>query len=263
MNQKSLFDAGLLQAFVVLGVLFIFTCQGFAGVSSIYKWKDERGKVHFTDDPLKIPLRYRSDPDLDTRRALPPPKSSPKDIQKSASKDNGDTPAEDQGKPGDDPEKGKKKKALAAMREALGFLKSDVQRYKKYEEYVPQHRHAILLRKDIVSVLPTKEALAKKLEAFDSTLLKQIKTYLKASLQKDFEAKKREYPRRTIFITERLRINGELPTKNSLIKSLTTELASAPEKASSKPEPPKPQESAEDSNKDASKTPGRYGSYRK
>lgn len=264
MNQKSRSFVGLFIIFVVLSVMAIFTCQVFAGVSSIYKWKDERGKVHFTDDPLKIPLLYRSDPNLDKRRALPPPKSSIKKPQESASKDNGESPAGDQGKPGDDPEADKKKEELTAMQDALSFLKSDAERYKKYADYVPQQRHAILLRKEIVSALPAKEGLAKKLAAHDSTLIKQIQSYLKTSLQKDYAAKKREYPRRRIFITERIRINGELPTKNTLIKQLTAKLASAPEKKSSEPKPskpPKPQEPAGDKKEDALKNASEYGAY--
>lgn len=265
MNQKSLFDVGLFQAFVVLGVLVFFTCQSFAGVSSIYKWKDEKGKVHFTDDPLKIPHRYRSDPNLDKRRGLPPIKSSSRKSENKASTDGTAENQKDKEEKTDDSVADKKKeKELVAMRDALSFLKSDVERYKKYETYVPQQRHATLLRNDIVSVLPSKEALAKKLEPLDSSLAKQISGYLKTSLQKDYEAKKREYPRRTIFITERLRINGEQTVKSSLIKKLTAQLASSPEKASSQPKPPelpKPQEPAEDSKEDALKKARNYSSY--
>jgi hypothetical protein len=264
MNRKSLFDVGLFQAFVVLGVLVFFTCQSFAGVSSIYKWKDEKGKVHFTDDPLKIPHRYRSDPNLDKRRGLPPIKSSSRSSENKASADG---TAENQKDKEEKTDADKKKEGeLAAMRDALSFLKSDIERYKKYKDYVPQKRHAILLRDDIVSVLPSKEALAKKLEPLDSSLAKQISGYLKTSLQKDYEAKKREYPRRTIFITERLRINGEQTVKSSLIKKLTAKLASVPEKASSQPKPPelpKPQEPAEDSKEDALKKARNYSSYYK
>lgn len=262
MNQKSRSYVGLFQVFVVLGVLAFFTCQSFAGVSSIYKWKDDQGKTHFTDDPLKIPPRYRSGADLEKRRALPPPKTS---LPKSPQPENTasvDKNVEDQKNPDEktnDSGADKKDKELAAMRDALSFLKSDIQRYKKYDEYVPQHRHAIVLRDEIVSVLPAKEALAKKLEPFESTVLKQISSFLKVSLQKDYESKKREYPRRLIFISERTRLNGELPAKSSLVEKLTAELASAPEKASSQPISPKPQEPVQNVQKDEPKTLRSYG----
>ncbi len=144
MRQKPRSYVGLFQAFVVLGALAFFTCQGFAGVSSIYKWKDDQGKVHFTDDPLKIPLRYRSGPGLEKKRGLPPPKPRLRKSPKPESSVNEDSTTEDQEKQGEqavDPDAEKKEKKLAAMRDALSFLKSDVQRFKKYEDFVPQHRH--------------------------------------------------------------------------------------------------------------------------
>jgi len=264
MKQKSRSYAGLFQGVVILGTLLFFISPVFSGVASIYKWKDEQGKVHFTDDPLKIPLRYRSDPDLEKIRALPS-----KNIRRKASANSKDQKA--QGKvtdasdakqnEGDENKANDKKTELAAMRDALGFLKNDVQRYKKYDDYVPQHRHAIVLRAEIVNVIPAKEALAKKLETSDSTLLKQVSSYLKTSLQKDYAAKKREHPRRRIFISERTRLNGEQAVKNSLIKQLNASLDKAPGNTSQKQEPQKTQAPAKAPDQDASKTTRKYGSY--
>jgi hypothetical protein len=266
MNQKLQFAGGIFRVLVVLSALVFFTSQSFAGVSSIYKWKDEQGKVHFTDDPLKIPLNHRLDPNLEKIRSLPARKSNSK---KTMSKGNADATADDQKEENDqtddqgsDDKKAKKKKnELAAMRNALGFLKSDVQRYKKYEDYVPQRRHAIVLRNEIVEVIPAKEALAKKLGKSDSALLKQIGSYLKTSLQKDYEAKKREFPRRQIFITERLRINEEQSVKNSLIKQLTAKLAKSPEKKSQKQKPQKTKTPDKDRKQNTSKTTRKSSGY--
>ena len=140
----------------------------------------------------------------------------------------------------------------AAMQGALSFLKSDIQRYKKYADYVPQQRHAVLLRNEIVEVLPEKEALDKTLEPFDSGLLKDVKSFLKQSLQKDYEAKSREYPRRLIFINERSRINEELPQKNTLVEKLEVEIASLPK---SDPAQPKPSPTSPDNKEPGVKNP--------
>ena len=265
MNQKSRSYVGFFQVFVVLGILALFTCQGFAGVTSIYKWKDDRGKTHFTDDPLKIPSRYRSDAHSEKTRALPPPNPSQQKLTKPENKRVADDSAEDQnaqdGKAADSGVDNKDNE-LAAMREALSFLKSDIQRFKKYDDFVPQHRHAIVLRDEIVNVIPAKEALAKKLEPFDSGLLKQVSSYLKTSIQKDYEAKKREYPRRLIFISERTRLNGELPVKNSLVDKLTAKLDSAPDKDSSQAAPAKPQKPVQNVQQDEPQTRRSYsGGY--
>lgn len=56
-----------------LCVLFVFASPSFAG---IYSYKDDAGKTHFTDDPAKIPHKYRSkDKGLKRHKekAAPPP----------------------------------------------------------------------------------------------------------------------------------------------------------------------------------------------
>lgn len=266
MNQKPLSAIGLFQVFVVLGALVFFTSQSFAGVSSIYKWKDEQGKVHFTDDPLKIPLKHRSDPNLEKIRGLPPVKSSSQKAASTGSPGNATKNKKEEDNPADDPNSDEKKaekkeQDLAAMQDALGFLKSDFQRYKKYDDYIPQHRHAVVLREEIVQVIPAKEALAKKLEKSDSSLLKQVSGYLKTSLKKDYEAKKREHPRRLIFISERTRLNGEQAIKSSLIKKLTAKVGKSPEKTSQKSKPQNSPEPVIKPEQDASKTTRNNSGY--
>jgi len=48
--------------------IFIITviCLALAAPASagLYKWKDENGKIHFTDDPSQIPLDYRNKKDM-------------------------------------------------------------------------------------------------------------------------------------------------------------------------------------------------------
>ncbi|MDA0691251.1 MAG: DUF4124 domain-containing protein [Nitrospinae bacterium] len=238
MNAKL--KIGFLKSVIVLGGVLLFYVQGFAGVSSFYKWKDDQGKVHFTDDPLKIPTQYRSSDKVEKRRGLSAPKSEPVDSPEAPEKAKVDL--------------GKKvsEEEQAAMQGALSFLKSDIQRYKKYADYVPQQRHAVLLRNEIVEVLPEKEALDKTLEPFDSGLLKDVKSFLKQSLQKDYEAKSREYPRRLIFINERSRINEELPQKNTLVEKLEVEIASLPK---SDPAQPKPSPTSPDNKEPGVKNP--------
>lgn len=216
MNAKLKISGSILKSAIVLGSVFLFAVQGTAGVSSFYKWKDDQGKVHFTDDPLKIPSQYRSSDKVEKRRGLSAPKSAPVVLPEAPEKEKIDL------------NKKVSEEEQAAMQEALSFLKSDIQRYKKYEDYIPQKRHAVLLRNDIVAALPEKEALEKKLKPFDTALLKDIKTFLKKSLLEDYEAKSREHPRRLIFIKERSRINEEFPKKNRLVEKLEMELASLP-----------------------------------
>jgi hypothetical protein len=51
--------------------LFCFMLAGNPAHAKIFKWVDENGKTHFTDDPTKIPKKQGTK--IDTIRELPPP----------------------------------------------------------------------------------------------------------------------------------------------------------------------------------------------
>jgi clan AA aspartic protease (TIGR02281 family) len=55
--------------FIIISIVLMSPCYG-----EMYKWVDEKGTVHFTDDLSKIPDKYR--PDVETRKA-PKEVSSP------------------------------------------------------------------------------------------------------------------------------------------------------------------------------------------
>ena len=65
--RKSLTDLGRETVFkimrcsfrvagVTLALIWLFQASAVAG---IYKWRDDQGKLHFTDDRAKIPPKYR------------------------------------------------------------------------------------------------------------------------------------------------------------------------------------------------------------
>ena len=45
--------------FFTFSILLIFILLDHPADAKIYKWKDENGKIHFTDSPEKIPFKYR------------------------------------------------------------------------------------------------------------------------------------------------------------------------------------------------------------
>ena len=195
--------------------------------AGIYKWKDDTGRVHFTDSPQKIPEKYRQRAKVKKMPFRAPPASAVKPMS------SGGEDASDPSDPKNASEPGEAGMARSEdeakmMQEAISFLNQDLERYKKYEDFVPQRRSAILLRNEIVGALPAKEALAKKLEASQSPSLQEAKSFLKASIAMDLEVKKQEYPKRLVFIGERIRINGEKAQKSNLIEKLKSELQAAP-----------------------------------
>lgn len=221
MNWKSRFSIDILKSLIVFGGIFLFTVHGFAEVSNVFKWKDDQGKIHFTDDALKVPSERRFPGGVEKRRVLPAPKPSPFSPSSTASRNKQkEVRAEDAAKT-DEEER-------TVMQEALNFLKSDVQRYKKYENFAPKIRHYRSLKVDITAVLPVKEALEKKLGKNDSALFQDISGFLKKSLQQDYKAVKL-YPKSSLFAVERIRIAGESVEKNSLIETLEAELGAGSE----------------------------------
>src|SRR3972149_4088095 len=66
----------LILLFIVILVVLVSSSYG-----EMYKWVDEKGTVHFTDDIANIPEKYRQD--IETRKPLqetsaPQPQETPK-----------------------------------------------------------------------------------------------------------------------------------------------------------------------------------------
>ncbi len=192
--------------------------------AGIYKWKDETGRVHFTDSLQKIPEKYRKGTKVKKMKMRPLPAPPVKPMPQ-ANEGQGDASgsADSQNAPGAAASEGDAK----MMQETIAFLNQDIERYKKYEDYVPQRRSALMLRNEIVGALPAKEALLEKLKTSESASLKAAQAFLKASIAKDLEAKKQEYPKRLVFIGERTRINAEKIQKAALIEQLQSEMKTA------------------------------------
>ncbi len=52
--------SGIFSKALIFALLGWFAFQPDPVIAKIYKYKDEHGKIHFTDDASKIPLRYRN-----------------------------------------------------------------------------------------------------------------------------------------------------------------------------------------------------------
>ena len=73
---------------VTLALLLLFQASVLAG---IYKWRDDSGKLHFTDDRSKIPLKYQQE--IKKFKGAPPP---PGTAQKEATEEPSEEQAEEQ-----------------------------------------------------------------------------------------------------------------------------------------------------------------------
>ncbi len=59
----------ILQLLLILILVLILSQVSFA---DMYQWKDEQGKIHFTDSIKKVPKRYRPEADSQKQKDIPP-----------------------------------------------------------------------------------------------------------------------------------------------------------------------------------------------
>ncbi len=114
-----------------LGIIFLAS----PAAGKIYKWKDESGKTHFTDNPGKIPKKFRENlnvvPDAPARVKTPP--RIPLQYKKNAEAlDPDSTPSSDDARLLDEV-KDRIKKADESIKKLKERLKSEKDRREKYK----------------------------------------------------------------------------------------------------------------------------------
>ncbi len=224
---------------MALVVIFLFAQPVSA---AIYKWTDEGGNTHFTDDPNQIPEKYRSPSKIEKIKPVlpsaPPAVSVPRSEGK---KESGKAPEWESGKalqektgelrnlPADE---------KAVFEESIAFLEQDIKRYEPfYDRPSGFTRTFIQLHRTIMDTIPEKKAAAEKLGNFENIeVFKEVVDFLNKSLAVD----KKVTPMRTALrirtIATKARIKEEAKTKTQLIEKLKTELQNRIEEAAKKKE---------------------------
>jgi len=62
-----------MRAFLIIGLAFCWVFASAPAHAKIYKWKDENGKTHFTNDPTKVPKTKNTDVETSQEFMAPPP----------------------------------------------------------------------------------------------------------------------------------------------------------------------------------------------
>jgi len=76
-----------MKAFLIIGLVFCWVLTSAPAHAKIYKWKDENGKTHFTNDPTKVPKTENTEVETSQELIAPPapvvkespPETSPED----------------------------------------------------------------------------------------------------------------------------------------------------------------------------------------
>ena len=168
----------ILSKAMIFALLWLIAVQPDPVIAKIYKYKDENGKTHFTDDPSNIPMRYRKKESMDSFRGVSDPAT--------------DTSSKSSGKK--DKNKTKKDEGLssrdaALIRRTIPVLKAGIARSERYKNIIPTFRNGRAAAIEIQSGLPAKESLAKELEGAKAPQLQGVLGFLKQSIAQDQQDK--------------------------------------------------------------------------
>lgn len=173
----------------ILSKTLIFTLLAWIAIqpepvfAKIYKYKDDHGKTHFTDDASKIPVQFRKKdsvkkfkgvnepaPGSGASSGFPGQKSTEKDGDKSSNKQ------EDAGLSSQDE---------GLVKKSIQIFKAGIALGNQYEHNYPTFPNGQGAVNDIQSALPQKEGLASELAGTKVPALKEALGFLKKSITVD------------------------------------------------------------------------------
>jgi hypothetical protein len=172
---------------IIVALLWLFQASA---VAAIYKWKDDQGKLHFTDDRSKIPLKYRDQFEKFRGVAEPSPKESGSPEGAGAGSENGGTeavqgeaPAGSTGGSEKAPEKSKySKKQIELLKQVKRYMtKSWAGNTKIVNNIEPTELNGKYYISSAARAAPQKKGMIKQIGPSEIPLLQKIKKFLKKS----------------------------------------------------------------------------------
>ena len=223
---------------ILILVILVIGLVGFAD-ADIYKWKDENGRTHFTDDPTKVPEAFRKNPLIKDPKKLEIRKSKP--LDKAVGLKNFDQPVEKE----EDKQKALTEAQRSTAEAAVSFLNSDIPRYEKYYSGPANRSKFRFLQIAVGEAATQKQTLWDNVYSYDLPLFKEIAEFLKSSIAAD-EKTQKIVPNKftTLGQTQLLmnRLKSETEQETQLLKKLTAALSVKPEKVEPVGESPPPVE---------------------
>jgi len=216
------------RSILKLAIIF-FILIWFTNVdAAIYKWRDENGKTHFTDNLTKVPKAFRKKSfikDLLPRKIKSEPKK--KNIpSKRIDAIKREEPAEDKIK--EDKEKeGLTEAQRLAIEKVINFLKTDIHRYEKFYTYPPSRSKFRIIKQALASSTVQKQELLRQVNQHNLPVFKEIAGYLDESIAEDKKSQKVmpttiTSTRQTLILVNRLK--DETEKKTLLLIRLTLAL---------------------------------------
>ena len=172
---------------MILALLGMMMCAPDAALAKIYKYKDDQGKTHFTDNPSSIPLKYRKENSLKKFRGVVDPGFSPSAApgtpgQASAGGDGGAAPGSKEDPPFTPQDEALVNKTIKVLLKGVALA----ERYKGVQPNTSNGRGATIV---IQNNLPEKESLTQELAATKVKALKPVHAFLQKSVATDKETR--------------------------------------------------------------------------
>ena len=212
----------------ILILTMIFLVSGLVSFveAAIYKWKDENGKTHFTDDPTKVPEAFRKKPFIKGSKSR---KETLNSRQKKAPDEEASDKkgvAETENKEGDKQE-GLTEAQRSIAEATVNFLREDISRYEKFYTYPASRSKFRAIKGAVAGASPQKQALLAQVSSDDLPLFEEIAGFLETSIAED-EKSQKVVPS-TITSTRQThalmnRLKSEAGQENQLLEKLTTSL---------------------------------------
>lgn len=185
--------------------------------AGLYKWVDDQGKVHYTDDKGKIPKKYRTDTKMKRVRSIAGLKET---ASSGSSKGGKGREGTDEASVNAEDTKGILEKAEEkAVEEVIAFFKEENDRAARFDGIRNTSGNYQTMRKGFEKNLPAKKGLAQKFSNSKIPALKETRAYLEKSIEGD-EAQVATQFQSGIARGYYRRIISEIPTKEELIKNL-------------------------------------------
>ncbi len=203
---------------MILALLGLMVCAPDGALAKIYKYKDDQGKTHFTDNPNSIPLKYRKENSLKKFRGVVAPSSPPSVApgtpgQASTGGDGGAAPGSKEDQPFTPQDEALVNKTIKVLQKGVALA----ERYKGAQPNTSNGRGATIV---IQNNLPEKEGLIQELAATKVKALKTVHAFLQKSVAIDKETRGIGTGLKTRIVGILNRIQDDGKQQDDLIKQL-------------------------------------------
>ena len=158
---------------MIIALLALIAFQPDPAIAKIYKYKDEHGKTHFTDDAGSIPMRYRKKGSMKKFRGVAEPTPEVNTSSKSSEKKSKDV------------DEGLGSKEVALIKQTIQVFGVGAELGKRYKNVVPNFPNGQAAINAIQSSVPLKESLVSALEGTKVPELQGALGFLKQSISVD------------------------------------------------------------------------------